>query len=61
MAKYIVPLVATASAAVTVEADSKEEAVEKSYELTPPTPCFQEEYDLGDWEADEEQVRKIDN
>lgn len=61
MAKYLVTLITTASAVVTVEADSKEEAVEKSYGQVPSAPCFQEEYELGDWEADEDEVRKIAN
>lgn len=61
MAKYHVPLIATASTVVTVEADSEEEAIEKSYGQIPPAPCAQEEYDLGDWEPDENDVYKIEN
>ena len=56
MREYTVYLTATASSiGRTVEAESYGEAVEKVYEeYGTPTPCHMEEYDLGDWEPDNE-------
>lgn len=56
MREYTVYLTATASSiGHTVEAESYGEAVEKVYEeYGTPTPCHMEEYDLGDWEPDNE-------
>lgn len=56
MREFTIYLTTTASSiGHTVEAESYGEAVEKVYEeYGTPVPCHMEQYDLGDWEPDDE-------
>lgn len=52
MNKYRVYLQTTASMSVVVEAESKDEAVNKALnENNMTTPCHQEPFELGDWDV----------
>lgn len=54
MPRYAVYLVTTASTVIEVEAEDGEDAIEKAFEQGTPTPCHQEEFDLGDWTTSSE-------
>jgi len=53
MARYYVTFHATASHTVEVEAENKQHAYDKAWEVGPPSgPCHQEDFDLGDWDIE---------
>lgn len=63
MSKYKVLLETGASMAVTVEADTPEQAVEEALnEHSWTSPCHQEPFELGDWDVSdaEDAVEEID-